>query len=162
MQRKIGIDVGRVIIDSANEHTDKSFFGENFLKSTAVPEAFWSIAELCDHFKGEAYIVSKCGALIQKKTREWFRYHNFHVLTGLRPEHMHFCRERSDKAIICAELGITDFIDDRLEVLGYLLHPVQHRILFQGREREIAKHKQHLPSVIQLDSWAEVRKYYGR
>ena len=51
--------------------------------------------------------------------------------TGIAEDHLHFCRTRPDKAPICRDLGITHFVDDRLDVLGYLT-TVDCRILFRG------------------------------
>lgn len=41
-----------------------------------------------------------------------------------------FCRERPQKAPICAELGITHFIDDRADVLEPMCGIVANRFLF--------------------------------
>ena len=39
MTEKLGVDIGGVIIDRANDRTDTSFFGGNYLETTAVPGA---------------------------------------------------------------------------------------------------------------------------
>jgi len=35
----LGVDIGGVIMDKANDSTDTSFFSENFLETTATPIA---------------------------------------------------------------------------------------------------------------------------
>lgn len=153
----IGIDVGGVIMDRANDDTDTSFFSDNFLKTTSMPYTVETVKRLIDLKFGErAYIVSKCGKNIQDKTMRWLEHHRFYERTGLRPEHVHFCRKREGKAGICKELGITHFIDDRLEVLGYLIPYVEHLYLFHPGEDEVNKFRHHLPRVQRVENWREV------
>jgi hypothetical protein len=40
MVSTIGIDIGGVIIDRTNDKADTSFFGPNYLATTAVPAVF--------------------------------------------------------------------------------------------------------------------------
>ncbi len=40
------------------------------------------------------------------------------------------CRERPEKAAVCARLGITHFVDDRLDVLTPMRGTVPHLYLF--------------------------------
>jgi hypothetical protein len=68
---------------------------------------------------------------------------------------MHFCRARADKAPICKSLGVTHFVDDRLEVLGYL-SSVPVRYLFQPDAKEMARHAAHLAHVRVMESWREI------
>jgi len=116
----LGIDVGGVIIDKANDDTDTSFFSDNFLNTKCTPGMFNAVETLVARFKGRAYIVSKCGPKIQQKTLRWLDHHHFYGRTGFRHGNTRFCLKREQKAPICAELGITHFIDDKLEVLSYL------------------------------------------
>jgi hypothetical protein len=155
----IGIDVGGVIMDRVNDDTDTSFFTENFLNTTSTPDTVETVKRLIDLKFGEhAYIVSKCGKKIQDKTLRWLEHHRFYERTGLKPERVHFCRKREEKAGICKELGITHFIDDRLEVLGYLIPHVEHLFLFRAGEDEVSKFRHHLPRVKRVESWKEVEK----
>lgn len=157
MQKDIlGVDIGGVIIDRANDQTDTSFFSENYLKTTPVPGAFETLKQLAEVRFGSVYLVSKCGRNTQRKTLEWLEYNDFPKLTGIPLERARFCRERHEKAGICEGLGITHFIDDRLEVLGYLAS-VSERILFRPDAKEVQRFEQHLGSVMQADSWEDVR-----
>lgn len=151
----LGIDVGGVITDRINDGTDTSFFGNNYLRTTAVPGAFESIKQLVTLFEGRAYIVSKCGPETQQKTLEWFRHHGFFDLVGIRKENVFFCLERHEKAPICAQLKVTHFIDDRLEVLGYLIGVVKHLFLFQPSAKEVEGNKNLLHHVHQVQSWPD-------
>jgi hypothetical protein len=46
------------------------------------------------------------------------------------PDHLRFCFERHEKARHCLDLGLTHFLDDRLDVLAHLEGVVPHRYLF--------------------------------
>lgn len=152
----LGVDIGGVIIDRVNDGTDTSFFSENYLQTTAVPEAFSALKNLVEKRFGEnVHLVSKCGRKVSEKTLLWLAHHSFYDLTGIEQERVHFCRERHEKAGICEKLGITHFVDDRLEVLGNL-NTVGALYLFQPRPDEVRKFARHLNRVKQVNSWEEI------
>lgn len=154
----LGIDIGGVIIDRINDGTDTSFFGQSFLRTTAVPEAFETIQKLVDRRFGErVHLISKCGPAIQDKTQLWLAHSDFFGRTGIPSEHLHFCLKRSEKAGICERLGITHFIDDKLEVLSYL-RTVPNRYLFHPVPSEVDRYRAHFPLVTQVETWAEVER----
>lgn len=153
----LGVDIGGVIIDRANDKTDTSFFGNNFLQTTKVPGVFEALQCLVAGKFGErTHLVSKCGPAVEEKTRRWLMHHGFYDITCIKPEHVYFCRARRDKAGICATLGITHFIDDRLEVLGCLPKTVKYQYLFQPDSREVQRFSRFLPQVCQVQSWQEI------
>ena len=158
IQEILGVDVGGVIIDgSANADTDTSFFGDNFLQTAAVKGAFEAIRELMDRrFGDRVFIISRCGSTGEAKTRAWFVAHRFHRITGIPVENLRFCRKRSEKAGICAKLGITHFIDDRLEIVGQLPDGVVGKFLFRPKFKEVQRFAHLLPRVQQVQSWQEV------
>src|SRR4051812_21818344 len=157
MNETLGVDIGGVIIDRVNDALDTSFFGDNYLQTTAVPGVFDALQHLnAGRFAGRVYLVSKCGARVQAKTLAWLQQHAFYATTGILPEHVHFCRKRQDKAGICASLGITHFVDDRLEVLSYL-DTVPARYLFGPDPAEVTAYAHVLPKVHRVDSWDELR-----
>lgn len=85
----LAVDIGGVIIDRVNDGTDTSFFGENFLLTTAVPDAFEAIAMLAERrFPRSAYLVSKCGRKIEEKTLRWLDHHRFYEQTGVAEAHV--------------------------------------------------------------------------
>jgi len=152
----LGVDIGGVIIGRVNDNTDTSFFDENYLATTAVPGVFEALARLVgEKFGDRVYLVSKCGQRVQNKSLDWLAHHNFYERTSISPDHVRFCRERSDKAAIADELRLTHFVDDRLEVLGYL-ERVDNRYLFQPRENEVQKYHRYLHRVQVVQSWIEV------
>lgn len=157
-KRILGVDIGRVIIDGGPKGTDTSFFGDNFLKTPAVQGAFNAIKLLRTQFD-DVYLVSKCGDYIQHKSRTWMFWNKFSTITGVKPDHFRFCPTRAGKAPICEELGITHFVDDKLEILGILPDVTTVKFLFRGSEGEIQRQSQHLSKVIQVQSWGEVLKH---
>lgn len=156
MTDRLGVDIGGVLIDRINDDTDTSFFGDNFLRTTAVPGAIDAIRQLSDRrFGGHIHLVSKCGPRVEQKSRDWLAHHDFFRATGVDPAHLHFCRQRQEKAPICETLELTHFIDDRLEVLGYL-ESVPNLYLFHPTAGEVEKHARHLHRVHRVESWDEV------
>jgi len=134
MRRVLGVDVG-VIIDRIHDGTDTSFFGTRYLETTPVPNVFDTLALLRSYFE-RVCIVSKCGDAIERKTRDWLEYHRFCARVGIEVRDLFFCSRREGKVPLCGQLGVTDFEDDRLEMLGYLPF-VPHRYLFQPKEEEV-------------------------
>jgi hypothetical protein len=94
------------------------------------PEAFAVIAELVRVFHGRVHIVSKAGPRVQRLTRAWLQAHGFFELTSVSERALHFCRERHEKRDYAIKLGLTHFVDDRLDLLVHLTDVVPHRYLF--------------------------------
>ncbi|MEM7234423.1 MAG: hypothetical protein AAF517_19750 [Planctomycetota bacterium] len=122
---RLGIDFGRVIMGAADAdgRADTSFLsgGEaRAMETSAEPGSFETIRSLCIHLDRKVWIVSKCGARIERRTRRWLDHHSFFDRTGVPRENLRFCRERREKKIHCRDLGITHFIDDRMDVLTHL------------------------------------------
>ncbi|MDP4012079.1 MAG: hypothetical protein Q8R00_00525 [Candidatus Nanoarchaeia archaeon] len=154
---KLGVDIGGVIIDRINDSKDTSFFSDNYLNTTAVPGAFEYLSKLNKGiFKDKLFIVSKCGENNQRKSLEWMTHTGFYEITGIPKERLHFCRERSGKGPICAKIGITHFIDDRLEVLKYMIDYVDNLYLFKPQESEIKGWEGFLNYVKRVNNWKEI------
>jgi hypothetical protein len=156
-ERRVGVDIGRVIIDGGTKPLgggeDSAFLGdgdEAAMATPAVAGAFESLAVLVERFDGRVWLVSKCGERIEARTRAWLAHHRFPERTGIPVDHVRFCRERADKAIHCRELGITDFVDDRADVLGHLRGIVERRYLFGPQEQPVPD------DVVPTRDWAAV------
>ncbi len=159
MPEVLGIDIGGVIIDRiANDDTDTSFFTDNYLRTTPVLGAFEAIARLISERFGRrnVHLISKAGEKVQAKTLHWFEHHRFFEQTGVLPENVHFCLTREEKAPLCKDLGVTHFVDDKLEVHSYLFDFVMFRYLFMPSEREVERYRQFLPGVIHIENWNEL------
>lgn len=152
----LGIDIGGVIIDRVNDGSDTSFFGDNYLATAPTPSVFDALARLVsDKFGDHAYVVSKCGQRTQIKSLEWLEHHRFSERTGISLDRVRFCRERSGKAPIAAELGISHFVDDKLEVLGYLT-TVPNLYLYRPVAKEVHRFRQHLQRVSVVQDWPTI------
>jgi hypothetical protein len=155
----LGVDIGGVIMDRVNDRTDTSFFKDNYLNTTTTRNVVEVLRKLAmEKFKHRIYLVSKCGKETEKKTLHWLEYHNFYTRTGIGKNNVYFCRHRSDKAQICKELGINTFVDDRLEVLGYISEDCK-KYLFNPDPEEVKKHQIHLPGVVLVQNWDEIKMY---
>lgn len=157
--QKLGIDIGKVIIDGArNDGTDTAFFSDNFLRTSALPGAFEAIGNLVSRFGSEhVYLVSKCGVPIQEKSLAWLTHHKFFEQTGMQPNNYRFCRRRAEKAGICRALGITHFIDDRAEILVSMQGIVTHRYVFNPTDRELQRYGQYMNGEQIVRSWTELK-----
>ena len=129
---RLGLDIGGVLVDRAFHDSDTSFFGNRPLETPAVPGAIADLAPLVTEvFEHRVVLISKAGTRIAMRTREWLEHIGFFALTGVARHDVHFVTRRVDKGPLCAELGVTHFVDDRSEVLDALT-TVPHRYLFTG------------------------------
>ncbi|MEM7704197.1 MAG: hypothetical protein AAF358_01510 [Pseudomonadota bacterium] len=137
--QKLGLDFGKVIMGATkNGRADTSFLGTTFaeaMKSLPEEGAIESTRQLVELFSGDVWIISKCGPSVENKTKGWLKHWNFYEKTGLSRAKVRFCRKRHHKAGICRQLGITHFVDDRLDVLIPMDGIVSNRYLF-GEQRK--------------------------
>lgn len=147
MIRRIGIDIGNVLIDNAGN----LFFTDEYLSAPVMQGALRGIKQIVDTFGDEnTLLLSKCGSAIEQKSRNWLEEVRFITLTGFKPDNILFCRRRPDKAIIADDMGLTDFVDDRRDVLEYMNGIVSTRILF-GPQKIAAP-----PGLIPAKTWPDV------
>lgn len=133
MSKRIGIDIGRVLIDRGDKG-DERFAGGNYINAPEVPGATDAVRRLVASFGAEnVFHVSKAGLDMQARTLAWMDHRDYFAITGMPRENVRFCLERDGKVAICRDLGITHMIDDRLEVLVYLADVVPCRFLFRPR-----------------------------
>ncbi|URN00096.1 hypothetical protein LUW76_40520 [Actinomadura madurae] len=135
IEPRLGVDFGRVIHggllapgDDDTVFLDGTF--EEALASSATEGVYEVLPGLVEAFGGRAWIISKCGERVQKRTLAWLDHHDFYARTGIPRSNVRFCRKRRDKARHCAELGITHMIDDRLDVHDAVREIVPYRYLF--------------------------------
>src|SRR5262249_50873604 len=149
----LGVDIGGVIIARADGDADTSFFSDDYLRTTAVPGAFDAVRRLvAERFGDRVFLVSKCRPRVQERTLHWLDHHGFHDHTGIDRSRVHCCRERHEKAGISETLGLTHFVDDRLEVLSHLT-TAGTLYLFQPWPAEVERFRHALPRVRLASSW---------
>ena len=153
----LGVDIGGVIIERVHDGDDTSFFDDRFLYTPEVEDSIDILTHLVQEaFPERLYLISKCGPIIEERTRLWLEHHHFHERTAIPRHHVRFCRRREEKAIHAQELGLTAFVDDRLEVLSYMPY-VERRLLFRPDPHEVARFRHALADVIIVESWQRVR-----
>jgi hypothetical protein len=139
---RLGIDIGRVIIDGPAhpDGADTAFFTGDEATMLATPEvsgSFPAIARLVELFAGRVWLVSKCGPATQARTLRWLAGHDFHGRTGVPPGHVRFCRERAQKRGHCLELALTHFVDDHPEVHAAIRGTVTWQYYFGPQRRPV-------------------------
>lgn len=154
-QPRLGVDFGRVIQGAALAAgaEDTVFLSGGLaeaLRTPPSPGAFEVLPRLVRRFGGRAWVISKCGPRVEQRTRQWLDHHDFYDRTGIARDNVRFCRARADKAVHCAELGITHMIDDRLDVHRALRDLVPHRYLFGVQTDPVPDWVRHVPT------WDEV------
>ncbi len=157
MNARLGIDIGRVIIDGPAHPGggDTAFFTGDTATMLATPEVAGSvaaIARLVARFGGAVWLVSKCGPRTEDRTRQWLAAHDFYGRTGLSPAHVRFCRTRPEKRLHCEELGLTHFVDDHPEVHAAIRGAVAHQYLFGPPRAAVPDYVHHAPT------WADVER----
>jgi len=125
----LGIDIGGVIISDQGDGTDTSFFSDNFLMTPQNPEAIETIARIKHRFD-DVVIISKCGPKVEKKTILWLHYHKFFEKTDIDSDRLFFCRKRPEKAGIAQGLGVTHYIDNRMDIINSMMGVVPNLFLF--------------------------------
>ena len=121
---------------------------EDALRTPPVHGALEAIADLTARFEGRVWLVSKCGPRVQARTRTWLAHHRFFERTGIARDNLHFCRDRRDKAPICARLGIGLFVDDRVDVLLAMEGVVAERFLFGAKSSPV-------PGLTPVATWSD-------
>lgn len=155
-QPRIGFDIGRVLIHAGDGSGDTSFLSgsdDDAMLTPPMEGAFEVIREITERVDGRTWLLSKCGPNVQRRSLRWLRHHRFHERTGLRPDHVIFCRRRPDKAPHCKRLGLGAFVDDRPDIHRHLESIVPLRILYGPQ-----KPGKHPPAgVLPALNWEEVR-----
>jgi len=157
---RLGIDIGRVIINGPAHPGggDTAFFEgdeQTMLATPEMPGCVAAIGRLVGRFDSRVWLVSKCGERVQARTERWLAAHDFYGRTGLPREHVRFCRERRDKRIHCAELGLTHFVDDHPEVHEAIHGTVDHHYFFGPQYEPVPDYGVHVPT------WVDAERVIG-
>ena len=152
----IGVDVGGVLIRPEHYHEDATVSGPVLRADSEVAGARDGLRRLVALFDGRVFVISKCGPLTEARMNEWLEAHGLLAATGLAAANIRFCRSRPEKAPICAELGLTHMVDDRVEILNSMATVVHHRFLFCPDPGEVHAHGG-IPDRVNVSaSWAEL------
>lgn len=141
---KIGIDIVGVIMDRLTLSDLIRKYGRNipyryFEKIPEINGIIGAVYGIVNYFRSEnVFIVSSADEALEKAILHWFEKKSILKRTGVSSDNLIFCRERKEKAIVCAQKQITHFIDDRREVLHHIYEsdPSIKLILFNPDEKE--------------------------
>jgi hypothetical protein len=157
----LGVDIGNVIIDFRGlDFKHKIATTEEYAATPPSAGVFPALKELNRHFDGDVFLISKATEWAQGMIRNWFKVHRFTELTGIDESHIHFVGERRDKNAVCEQLGITHFIDDRLEVLSHMIKTVPNLYVFMPDDSELSEFKEYLPMVNVARSWNDILRFF--
>ena len=159
--QRLGVDIGKVIISADTDNPSRTIFGKEFLQTPEVEGAMSTIRSLHNRPRwSEIFLVSKCGVEIQQRTILWLEQHHFYERTGVKRENVYFCRERSEKAMIASRLLLTQFIDDKMDILRLMPPSVWGKILFAPDKKvepsydvTIAKSWDDIDDILTNDRW---------
>jgi hypothetical protein len=152
----LGVDFGGVIIDRVHEDRTSDLRAD-YTAARPVEGAFAAIARLvAGRFGDRVWVVSRCDEANEPFILDWLERRGFYTTTGVARERVYFCRQRDEKAAICRSLGITHFVDDRLEVLSHLVGTVPTLYLFRPRKQEVTSFSRVLPHVQQVRQWSDI------
>jgi hypothetical protein len=159
-QPRLGIDIGRVIIDGPSHPGggDTAFFQGDDATMLATPEmagAVECIARLTRALDGRVWLVSKCGPRVQARTVRWLNAHDFYRRTALPPGNLRFCLTRPDKRGHCLDLGLTHFVDDHPEVHDAIQGAVDYQYFFGPQAQPVPAYGVHAPT------WADAERLIG-
>jgi len=138
---RLGIDIGRVIIDGpSHPGGDTAFFSGDDAVMLATPEMAGcaaAVAALSDRFGGRVWLVSKCGTRVQNRTLHWLDEHDFYARARVPRDQVRFCRERREKRGHCTSLGLTHFVDDHPDVHAAIRGAVDHQYFFGPQRKPV-------------------------
>ncbi|WP_232835509.1 hypothetical protein [Actinocorallia populi] len=120
-----------------------------------IEGAFEVLPRLVERFGGRAWVISRVSEEGEPLSLAWLEHHDFYGKTGISRANVRYCRKREDKAIHCAELGITHMIDDRMDVHRAIRELVPYRYLFGPQEEEAPDW------VIPTPTWIDVERAIG-
>lgn len=158
----LGLDFGNTIVDVSGcvQLAGKRFRDFNFEElrnAHPYPDAYDSVRKLSENWFSEVHIVSKCDQESEGNITLWLHIHHF-LDGGLIPTNgIHFCREREDKAPICKRLGITHFVDDRVQVLKPM-ETVPYRYRLGNRNDEPEGFQEIPKGIVHVQNWTELKE----
>lgn len=156
MKRVLGLDIGGVITDNRSQEFQVALDSpEGHLRVPAIEGAIIGALHAHAYFS-RVLIISKVGEETERRTRAWLTYHDFYRQAAISEGDVFYTRTRAAKNEIAQREGVTDFVDDNLEVLMYMKGRVPHRYLFRPRADDVLAHPDVAGEVIHVASWQEL------
>jgi len=178
--RKWGVDLGNVIVKNVS-HTARHILNaqltgidvpmlregspelvslDHVLREWAKPvdDALAGVQRLVQRVGADrVWIVSRCSGLERGVNARILSIFDAYAVTGLLRDHVHFVDRRSEKAGVCAQLGIDGHIDDRGEVLFAVKDVVPCLVWFNPTSADVSCWCAQLPKeTYTVYSWNEL------
>lgn len=151
-KKRIGLDVGGVIMKALPGQNVAEFTDEQIVAIPAIGGVFEAVKALVEKYgSANVFIISKCREVTEAVILRWMEAHRFCEVTGFNIKNLRFCRGRADKAPIAKDWKLTDFVDDRPDVLVYMKGIVDRLYLFSNANKADLD----VPGLIEVDSWAK-------
>ncbi|MDR3548567.1 MAG: hypothetical protein P4M11_09955 [Candidatus Pacebacteria bacterium] len=156
----LGVDLGNVIIDHLGFGTTTEYFAHgNYNAIPPVPGVFNALKQLSQRrFSGRIFVVYNANDVADQKILSWLKFNNFFGRTGISPDRVKRSPQGRDKSAICELYEATHFVDDRLEVLGYLVGKIKNLYLLRPQIEEVNMFKHFITAVTPIKSWDEALK----
>jgi hypothetical protein len=158
MQKSVlGLDIGGVIRCRLNLDQPEP--------KVLVEGVTQAVGELMPLFDGQVVIVSRRDRASRMSTLAWLLEQSFFQLTGVSPAAVTFVDERWQKANVCRELGVTHFVDNRLEVFEHMqkIEAVRHRYCLRLEDNPEDLHPvRKVGSVHLVYSWSRIVELISR
>ena len=150
--KRIGLDVGGVIMKALPGQNVAAFSDKQIVAIPEVKGAIEAVKALVKKYGREnVFIISKCREVTETVILRWMESRRFFEVTGFKKENLRFCRDRSDKAPIAKEWRLTDFVDDRPNVLVHMKDVIGRLYLFTDTNKKDLD----VPGLIDVASWAD-------
>lgn len=104
---------------------------------------------------GSVFVVSQASWIGERIELGTLRLNSFCRRTEISRGNVKICRRHEQKRDLCAELGITDFVDDRLDVLCSL-DSVARRYRMGARSRDTTSEIDTKENIVFVNSWLEL------
>lgn len=127
-----------------------------------VPGALAAVRALVRIFKGQVWLISKCGEETARRVEERLQDHRFFENVGLDPAQLEFCLTHEGKADIARRREIDIHLDDSPAVIEALRGVVSVRILFCPEDAQLSRFPRleeeiRKGEVLVVRSWREAR-----
>ena len=146
----IGIDFGDTIFYKLEDHTKIIF-----------DDAVRVIRRMVDDPHVIVHIISRVNEEQERRGIKWMADVDFLGQVNLPRDHVHFCRERKDKADIARALKVTHHIDDRPEVMAHMDVSI-YKYLFRPNPTDLMAYYNQLQRhhVKVIKTWVEIENEF--
>jgi hypothetical protein len=144
--RVVGIDFGDTIFYKLEDHSKIIF-----------DNAIRVILRMTDDPHTIVHIISRVNEEQEHRGIKWMTDTDFLAQINLPRDHVHFCRERRDKADIARALKVTHHIDDRPEVMAHMERSI-YKYLFRPNPVDLTAFYNQLRDhhVQVVNTWLEI------